>query len=205
MKGAQQGTAKTHNFLLAGVGGQGILLAADAVALVGLEMGLDVKKSEEHGMAQRGGSVTSHVRWGNRVYSPLIAPGEVDYLLAFERLEALRYADMLRPEGTLLINDYRIPPVSVSSGDDLYPDEDQEDAAYGTAIRWRFYVPGIDIAQGIGNVRVNNVVMLGALSVFLDVPEEIWLRVISKRVPQEYIGLNRTAFGKGREYMRARQ
>jgi len=121
---------RSRNFLLVGVGGQGTLLAADVVALVGMESGYDVKKSEVHGMAQRGGSVTSHVRWGERVYSPLIAPGEVDYFVAFERLEALRYVEMMRPRGVLLINDYRISPVTVSSGDSVYPTQGDEDAAY---------------------------------------------------------------------------
>ena len=195
---------ETRNFLLAGVGGQGTLLAADVVGLVGLEMGFDIKKSEVHGMAQRGGSVTSHIRWGERVYSPLISPGEVDYFVAFERLEALRYANMLRPDGMLLVNDYRISPVSVSSGNDTYPSEAQETAAYAAIGEKLFYVPAIDMAREVGNARCNNVVMLGALSVFLDIPKEVWLGVISKRVPERFIEVNRHAFAKGREYIAAR-
>ena len=201
MSGEQRGSALTHNFLLAGVGGQGILLAADVVSLVGLETGADVKKSEVHGMAQRGGSVTSHVRWGERIYSPLIAPGEVEYFVAFERLEALRYANRLHPDGTLLINDYRIAPVSVSSGKDIYPSEAEEEAAYAGAIQNRFYVPAIDMAKNLGNARYNNIVLLGALSVLLDVPKEIWTRVIAKRVPERHVEPNQKAFHAGREYM----
>ncbi|MBC7236616.1 MAG: indolepyruvate oxidoreductase subunit beta, partial [Chloroflexi bacterium] len=183
------------------VGGQGTLLAADVIALVGMEQGHDVKKSEVHGMAQRGGSVTSHVRWGKRVYSPVIGSGEVDYFVAFERLEALRYAHMLRPEGTLLINDYRISPVSVSSGDDLYPTPAQEELAYQPLAGRVHYVPAIDLARELGNPRVNNVVMLGALSALLNVPQETWLAVVARRVPERYVELNQRAFIVGRERM----
>lgn len=195
---------RATNFLFAGVGGQGTLLAADVVALVGVELGLDVKKSEVHGMAQRGGSVTSHVRWGDLVHSPLITPGEADFFIAFERLEALRYADLLRPGGTLLISDYRIPPVSVSSGNDAYPSDAEERAAYGGAIQHCFYLPAIDMAREIGNTRVNNVVMLGALSAFLGVPDTTWLTVISRRVPARHVEVNEAAFAAGRDYVATR-
>ncbi|NLG52127.1 MAG: indolepyruvate oxidoreductase subunit beta [Chloroflexi bacterium] len=190
----------TTNFLLTGVGGQGTLLAADIVGLVGIQLNLDVKKSEVHGMAQRGGSVISHVRWGQRVASPLIAAGEVDYLVAFERLEALRYASLVRPGGVVLVSDYRIAPVSVSSGSDTYPDAAAEEQAYGDSLR-RFLVPAVEIAQQLGQVRVNNIVMLGALSHFLPAPVEAWLEVISGRVPERTIALNREAFAAGRAHM----
>jgi len=188
------------DILLAGVGGQGTLLAADVVALVGVALGLDVKKSEIHGMAQRGGSVVSQVRWGGKVHSPVIAPGEADVLVAFERLEGLRYADMLRPGGTVLVNDYVISPVSVSIGTDTYPTPEEEDAAYGdrlTAIR----VPATEIAQRLGQARVTNVVLLGALSARLPVPPKVWLEVIAGRVPERYLALNREAFRAGREHL----
>lgn len=153
-------------------------------------------------MAQRGGSVTSHVRWGERVYSPLIAPGEVDYFVAFERLEGLRYATLLRPGGTLLVNDYRITPVSVSVGAEVYPDEAAEDAALGAAIPQRYLIPAIRLAQELGNARVNNVIMLGALSARLPkVPEMLWLDVIAGRVPERYLALNQEAFRAGRSFM----
>jgi len=191
-------TAAT-NFVLAGVGGQGILLAADLVALVGLEMGLDVKKSEIHGMAQRGGSVSSQVRWGQRVHSPLIIPGEVDYLLAFERLEALRYADLLRPGGVILINDYRISPVSVTSGADVYPTPADEERAYAGIAH--HYIPAMAIAQELGNARANNVVLLGALSALLDVPEQVWFGAIAARVPERFVALNQKAFAAGHAFL----
>ena len=125
----------TTNFLLSGVGGQGTLLAADVVALVGIELGLEAKKSEIHGMAQRGGSVVSQVRWGRRVHSPIIRAGGADVLVAFERLEALRYADQIRPGGILLVNDYAIVPISVTSGNGTYPTSEQESAVYAGHFR----------------------------------------------------------------------
>jgi len=202
------GAGRTLNVMLAGVGGQGTILAADVVGLVGLAQGLDVKKSEVHGMAQRGGSVISHVRWGERVYSPLIAAGEVDILVAFERLEALRYAELLRPGGALLVNDYRVTPVTVTSGGQRYPSAAEEEAAFAGAALRRYVVPAMAIAQELGQTRVNNVVMLGAMSVLLastavpiDVPEGVWRQVISERVPPRFVDLNLRAFDAGREYM----
>ena len=191
---------RRYNFFLTGVGGQGTLLAADVVALVGMALGADVKKSEVHGMAQRGGSVVSHVRWGDRVLSPLIAPGEVDFMVAFERLEALRYAKLLRPSGVLLVNDYRIAPVSVTSGSSTYPTEQDEAAVYGAVIQ-KHEIPALALAQELGQPRVNNIVMLGALSTFLDTPEDVWLQVISQRVPQRFVEINRQAFAVGRGYL----
>ena len=189
----------TRNFLLAGVGGQGTLLAADVVALVGLELDWDVKKSEIHGMAQRGGSVTSQVRWGRQVHSPLMAPGEVDYMVAFERLEALRYAGMLRPGAALLINDYRIAPVSATFGDAVYPDDAAEHGAYAGQVQRLYYVPAMEVAADLGNARVNNVVMLGALSALMpEVPENAWLEVIGRRVPARFLEVNQAAFRRGR-------
>ncbi|MBC8448950.1 MAG: indolepyruvate oxidoreductase subunit beta [Chloroflexi bacterium] len=187
------------NFLLAGVGGQGTILASDVLALVGVQAGYDAKKAEVHGMAQRGGSVTSHVRWAEKVYSPLTAKGEVDILVAFERLEALRYVEFLRPGGTVLVNDHQIIPITVTSGGAEYPGDEHIRAVLAQVtddVRW---VDGIGIAEELGNARVANVVLLGALSTLLDVPESIWLEVIEKRVPARTVELNRRAFRRGRE------
>jgi indolepyruvate ferredoxin oxidoreductase beta subunit len=186
------------DFLLVGVGGQGVLLASDILAEVGLRAGYDVKKSEVHGMAQRGGSVVSHVRWARKVLSPLIGLGEVDYLLALEKLEALRYIEMLRPEGTVIVNDHRIPPISVSSGGDEYPDDQRVRRALSEVTDDIKFVPGVELAEELGNARASNVVMLGALSKSLDIDLETWLEVIAERVPEKYVELNRQAFLKGR-------
>lgn len=186
------------DFLLVGVGGQGVLLASGILAEVGLRAGYDAKKSEVHGMAQRGGSVVSHVRWAEKVLSPLIGLGEVDYLLALEKLEALRYVEMLRPGGTVIVNDHSIPPVSVSSGSDEYPDDQRVWRVLSEVADDVQLVPGVELAEELGNARVSNVVMLGALSKFLDIALDIWLELIGERVPEKYVELNRQAFLKGR-------
>jgi len=190
------------NFLLAGVGGQGTIVASDVLAAVGLRSGQDVKKSEVHGMAQRGGSVTTYVRWGDRVYSPLIGLGEADFYLAFEKLETLRYIEMLRPGGTVLVNDYTISPLSVSSGKDAYPDDARVKAIIGAVTPHLFLVPAMALAETLGNTRVNNVVLLGALSYFItDVPAALWVEAIRERVPVKLADLNERAFVLGRETM----
>jgi indolepyruvate ferredoxin oxidoreductase beta subunit len=190
------------NFLLAGVGGQGTILASDVLAAVGLQMGFDVKKSEVHGMAQRGGSVTSHVRWDAKVYSPLIGIGEADVFLAFEKLETLRHIEMLRPGGLVLINDYAIPPLSVSSGNDQYPDDERIKAAVNAVTPRYHFVPAVAMAESLGNARTNNVVLLGALSQFFtDVQLETWLEAVRERVPAKFAELNQRAFLAGREAM----
>jgi len=190
----------SHNFMLAGVGGQGTILASNVLAEVALAVGFDVKKSEVHGMAQRGGSVNTHVRWdADKVYSPLIGLGEVDLLLVFEEAEALRYAEYLKPGGVAVVNQHTIEPITVTSGGAHYPTEEELRAVYA-AFTDRFYlVPGTAIAQELGNERAANVVLLGALSCFLEVPEDTWLQVIETRVPPKHRQLNRQAFVRGRQ------
>jgi indolepyruvate ferredoxin oxidoreductase beta subunit len=186
------------DFMLTGVGGQGTLLASNVLAEVGMKAGYEVKKSEVHGMAQRGGSVVSHVRWGQVVHSPLIGQGEVDYFVAFEKLEALRHIDFLKLGGTAIINDHRITPISVSSGGDEYPDNERIERVLKEVTEDLHFVPGVALAEELGNVRASNVVLLGALSTFLDVSPDIWLEVIIDLVPERYRELNRQAFNRGR-------
>jgi indolepyruvate ferredoxin oxidoreductase beta subunit len=188
------------NFLLAGVGGQGTILASNVLAEVALAAGLDVKKSEVHGMAQRGGSVNTHIRWNaERVHSPLIGLGEADILLVFEQAEALRYAEYLKPGGVAIVNEHIIKPITVTSGGAHYPTNAELLALFEGVTQHLFAVPGTAIARQLGNARAANVVLLGALSTFLDVPQETWLGVIEARVPPRYVELNRQAFLKGRE------
>ena len=190
------------NFLLAGVGGQGTILASDVLAEVALATGLDVKKSEVHGMAQRGGSVNTHVRWNaGQVHSPLIGEGEADILLAFEEAEALRYARYLRQGGVVVVNRQAIRPITVTSGGAHYPSEEELRAVYGRITDRFFVVPGAALAEKLGNARAANVVLLGVLSSFFDLPAETWLAVIEKRVPPRYVELNRQAFFAGREVL----
>ena len=192
--------SRNHNFLLAGVGGQGTLLASNVLSEVGLEAGYDVKKSEVHGMAQRGGSVNTHVRWNiEQVYSPLIGLGEADILLAFEEAEALRYGEYLKEGGIVIVNQYTIKPITVTSGGAHYPAEKELYRVLGAATEQLHIIPGTAIAKELGNVRTANVVLLGALSTFLDVPEKTWLHVIEERVPPRFVALNHQAFSRGRQ------
>jgi len=190
----------TTNVLIAGVGGQGVLLVSEILSEVCLQVGYDVKKSEVHGMAQRGGSVTSHVRFGERVYSPLIERGAADILLAFEWLEAARWVAFLGADGKAIVNDQRIAPIPVSSGVMTYPSDlmDRVSARAGGLQ----VVDGIGIAREIGDLRVTNIVLLGALSRHLDLEVDLWIECIGRRVPPKTVGMNLEAFERGRDVER---
>ncbi len=190
---------KAMRFLLAGVGGQGTILASNVLMEVGIALGYDAKKAEVHGMSQRGGSVVSHVRWGEQVFSPVIPPGEADVLIAFEKLEAVRYLDGLKAGGMALVNEYAIVPVTVSSGDQTYPDDEAIRTTISAVTEDVHWVKAIEIAEHLGNAKVANVVMLGALSRLLEMDPAPWLEVITARVPQKFVELNRKAFQAGRE------
>lgn len=189
---------ETINFILAGVGGQGTILASDVLAEVGFRSGYDVKKAEVHGMAQRGGSVVSHVRWGEVVCSPLIGSGEAHFLLAFEKAEALRYINFLRLGGIVILNDQAIEPITVTSGGATYPDDVHVRRVLAQATDRVYWVPALAIAEELGNPRVTNMVLLGSLSVLLPIPSDTWLEVIEEHVPARFAALNREAFQRGR-------
>jgi indolepyruvate ferredoxin oxidoreductase, beta subunit len=193
---------KGINFLISGVGGQGTLLMSNILSEVGLRLGFDVKKNEVHGMSQRGGSVTSHVRWGGQVFSPVIGEGEVDILLALEKLEGLRYVQMLRPQAKVLMGSFKIDPLSVSSGADHYPGDEQIFAVMGQLTQDYHTVPTLELATQAGSSKAHNIVLLGALSAHLpDTPPEVWLQVIEDSVPPRHIELNCQAFRYGREFV----
>ncbi len=189
---------ETKSIFITGVGGQGIILASELLSDVALFGGYDVKKSEVHGMAQRGGSVVSAVRFGEKVYSPVISEGEADVLLAFEPLEALRTLHFAKPEGKVIVNSRPIMPATVASGAATYP-QDVFD-------RIRREVPdvliidGYALAKQAGSTRTVNVVLLGALSNFLPFSEDDWMKAIERRVPPKYLEQNKTAFKLGRQY-----
>jgi indolepyruvate ferredoxin oxidoreductase beta subunit len=186
------------NFVLVGVGGQGTILASDILAELGLKLGYDVKKAEVHGMSQRGGSVISHLRWGEQVFSPIIPRGEADVLVAFEKMEAARFRELLKPGGLALVNDYAIEPVTVNTSGIPYPEDAQLQAQLAKVTDRVYWVKGIEIAEGLGNARAANVVLLGALSALLDLDEESWDEVLQIRIPPKYMELNRKAFLAGR-------
>ncbi|MBI2955055.1 MAG: indolepyruvate oxidoreductase subunit beta [Chloroflexi bacterium] len=190
---------RVTNFLVAGVGGQGALLASDIIADVALEASLDVKKSEIHGMAQRAGSVFSHVRWGKKVYAPVFDEGEADYLLVFEVLEALRWQPTLKKGGVAIVNRQKIFPVAVANGAQAYPDEGVLQAEFAAAGQRLVVLDAEKIAQEVGNIRVANSVLVGVLSKFLDLPADIWRDVLARRVPPRALNENLTAFERGRE------
>jgi indolepyruvate ferredoxin oxidoreductase beta subunit len=186
----------TTNILLCGVGGQGTLLASNLLAESAMENGFDVKKSEIHGMAQRGGSVVSHVRYGDKIASPIIRKGECDILLAFEELEALRWSEFLRPDGLIISNAQNILPMSVSAGNSTYPAKINE--KLGQLSVEVISVDAIGKAKELGNQKCLNVVLLGVLARKLEgMKEEVWVEQIEKRVPPKFLELNKKAFEAG--------
>jgi indolepyruvate ferredoxin oxidoreductase beta subunit len=185
------------NILLVGVGGQGILLASEILSEAAMLAGFDVKKSEIHGMSQRGGSVVSHVRYGTEVFSPIVPEGEGDILFGFELMETARSLPLLKQGGTVVANDLQISPPSVLMGQDTYPEGLVE------RIKARFpdflLVDGQKIAADAGNVRAANTVLLGAVSKKLNIAEEFWLKALEKMVPPKALAVNKLAFQQGRE------
>lgn len=186
----------TTSIVLAGVGGQGILLASEIIAKAAGFAGFDVKTNEVHGMAQRGGSVIGQIRYGQQVFSPLVSRGEAKVLMSLERIEALRYADYLAPDGLAVVNAQKIVPVTVSSGGAVYP-ENAEDLLHKTFPRL-IYVDANAMAIELGNPRCANVVLLGALSTALhDIADEIWQDAIRQCVKPQFVDLNLQAFAAG--------
>lgn len=194
---------KPLNFLLAGVGGQGTLLASDIVAEVGLALGLDAKKSEVHGMSQRGGAVVSHVRWAKQVASPLAEKGTIDYFVAQEMLESLRWLGYLRPSGTVVLSREQRPPTGTVFGKAAYPEDEHVISTVSQAASRILLLDAAGVAEDLGNRRAANSVLLGALSAVLDLDieadPETWLEVIISKVPPRHTEVNRLAFLAGRD------
>jgi len=190
---------KVTNIFLSGVGGQGTILASNILAEVFLKAGYDVKKSEVHGMAQRGGDVTTHFRFGKKVYSPLIKYGDVDYLISFEMLEAARYINWVKPEGKIIINKQEILPPTVSLGQMEYPkDIEKMFKKYFKDNVW--IVNGQEIARKLGNIQAANVVLVGAFSNFFpEFKEEQWTDAIKELLAAKLHELNIKAFYEGRK------
>jgi indolepyruvate ferredoxin oxidoreductase beta subunit len=190
-----------QDILMVGVGGQGIVLASDILGDVALAMGLDVKKTDTLGMAQRGGSVTSHLRIGKKVWSPLISPKEADILLAFEKLEAARWVNYVKPEGTVIINNLAIPPLSISLGTQKYPADKDITASFKQRTPHIHLVDGSKETGSLGDIRTLNVFMLGFLSKLIPfkIESEAWKQAIARRLPEKIVSLNMRAFERGRE------
>jgi indolepyruvate ferredoxin oxidoreductase, beta subunit len=189
---------KSLNFLIAGVGGQGTVVASDILSDVGTESGFDVKKSDILGLAVRGGSVVSHVRWAEKVHAPMLEEGSADYLVGFEWLETLRRLSYVSPRGTIVVNDCRLDPIRVSSGEMEYPEKDLILDRLEKATRKVYVIPGLQAALDLGNARTLNIVVMGALSGLLETPATVWEEIVKKRVPKKLVDLNLNAFRKGR-------
>lgn len=184
----------TKSILLVGVGGQGTILASKVLSEGLVEAGYDVKMSEIHGMAQRGGSVSTQVRFGNKVFSPIIGKGEADILVSFETMEALRWLEYLKPDGKVVVNDYKIPSAPILMGKEDYPEgviDIIKDKANTNII------DAAKIAENLGNTKVMNIVLFGALVKAMGLTDIDWEDVIRKTVKEKFVDINIKAFNAG--------
>lgn len=184
------------NILLVGVGGQGIILASKILSCGLLDAGYDVKMSEVHGMAQRGGSVTTQVRYGEKVYSPIIGKGQADVIIAFEQVEALRYLDYLKKDGVLVVNDYKIPSATIVSGLETYPTDIID--ILESNIENLMIIDAANEALKLGNIKVQNIIMLGTIAKALNIEEVDFIKAIKDNVKEKFIDINLDAFNIGK-------
>lgn len=187
---------ETKNILFVGVGGQGIILVSKILVAGLIKAGYDVKMSEIHGLAQRGGSVSTQVRFGEKVHSPIIGKGQADILVSFEKMEAARWVEFLKPTGKIVVNNHEIPSITIASGKAEYPQGVIE------ALAKVFNTTAIDayqVAQDVGNIRTQNIVLLGALVKALELNENAWNDILRENLPAKMVDINIKAFKKGRE------
>ncbi|AKX95128.1 indolepyruvate oxidoreductase subunit beta [Moorella thermoacetica] len=185
------------NVLLVGVGGQGTILAGRVLSRAAISLGGEVKVSDIHGMAQRGGSVVTQVRFGPRVYAPVIAPGTADFLVAFEKLEACRWLPYLKAGGCLIVNDQEMPPLPVLTGAATYPADLV--AVMGKLVQNLVVLDALDLARRAGNVKTVNMVLMGALARRLSISREAWEEALAASVPERFLEVNKKAFNLGWE------
>ena len=186
---------ETRNVMIVGVGGQGSLLASKLLGRLLLSKGYDIKVSEVHGMSQRGGSVVTYVRFGDKVYSPVIDKGQADYIVSFELLEAARWTEYLRPGGKIIANTQKINPMPVIIGAAEYP-EDLEGKMRAAGIDLDA-IDALTLAEQAGSSKAVNLVLMGRLSTYFDIPEEEWMQAIEASVPGKFLEMNKTAFKLG--------
>ena len=185
---------ETKNIMIVGVGGQGTLLTSRILGGIILENGYDIKLSEVHGMAQRGGSVVTFVRYGDNVAEPIVEEGQADILIAFERLEALRYAHFLKKDGVIVVNDQRIDPMPVVIGAAEYPEDILKTLEASHKV---IAVDAMAEAKKLGNTRTFNVIVLGVVASHMDFAKDQWLKVIENTVPAKTVDINKKAFEVG--------
>jgi len=188
---------KKYNIIITGVGGQGVIMAGNIIGEAALTSGYDVKKTDTLGMAQRGGSVISHLRIADKIFSPLIKQGEADILLAFEKLEAARWSHYLKPSGIAIINNQALPPLSVSLGNECYPDDEEIIGIVRQQTENLYIVEGICKAEELGNIKTLNIFMLGCLSYFISFNGDVWRDCITESLPSKVVDLNLSAFKAG--------
>lgn len=191
------------NIVIAGVGGQGVLLTSKIIAESALTLGYDVKQSEVHGMAQRGGSVISHVRFGDKVYSPIVSEGEADLLIGFEPLETARYIHFLKKDGIVLYNTYRISSITVSIGAEKYPEDIDEIIKKNAKYVYPF--EGTKLAVEAGDKRALNIVLMGASLKFMPLEKNTVLKMIEKNVSKKVLDINKKAFLLGLEFFKTKK
>lgn len=187
---------ETKNIMIVGVGGQGSLLASKLLGKLLMEQGYDVKVSEVHGMSQRGGSVVTYVRYGDKVYSPVIDKGEADFIVSFEILEAARWLSYLKPNGRIVTSTQQIDPMPVIIGAEEYP-KNLAEKLKATGINVDA-LDCLDLAEKAGSAKAVNIVLMGRLSHYFDLPEETWQKAIEASVPQKFLELNKKAFELGK-------
>ena len=186
---------ETKNVMIVGVGVQGSLLASKLLGNLLVEQGYDVKVSEVHGMSQRGGSVVTYVRYGDKVYSPVIDKGEADFIISFELLEAARWAEYLRPGGRIIVNTQQIDPMPVITGAAAYPEDILAKLrALGLQVD---AVDALEIAEQAGSAKAINIVLMGRLARYFDVPQDEWQKALERVVPAKFLALNQKAFALG--------
>ena len=189
---------KTTNLMIVGVGGQGSLLASKLLGRLLVDEGFDVKVSEVHGMSQRGGSVVTYVRFGEKVYSPVVAEGEADFIISFEKLEGARYVSRLKEGGKIIVNTQQIDPMPVVIGAAEYPESILEElSAKGIAID---AFDALALAEEAGSSKAVNIVLMGRLAKYLDIPYEKWMEAIAKSVKPQFVEINKKAFDLGYNY-----
>lgn len=187
----------TKNIMIVGVGGQGSLLASKMLGQLLLSSGYDVKVSEVHGMSQRGGSVVTYVRYGEKVYSPIIDKGEADYIISFEKLEAARYVSYLKKGGKIIVSNQEIDPMPVIIGAAQYPEnliEKMKEAGADVDA-----IDALDLAMQAGSPKAVNLVLMGRLSKYFDASEDMWMQALEACVPPKFLELNKKAFALGRD------
>lgn len=186
------------NVMIVGVGGQGSLLASKMLGYLSLEEGMDVKVSEVHGMSQRGGNVVTYVKFGDKIYSPVIGKGEADFIISFEKLEAARWVSYLKPSGKVIVSTQEIDPMPVLTGDANYPEN-----LMGQVRQLGFQVievDGLAMAEEAGTAKAVNLVLMGVLSHYFPFSEEAWQKAIEACVPPKVLEINRKAFALGRDF-----